>query len=61
MHYMTDNAGISYYKLGGTTIIDKDGTEIGQPTEEQQRGIDRLYDILKKAGKTGNVNHQMVW
>ena len=53
-YFLTDKNGFSRYDLGITRIVNQDGTTEGNPTEEQVRGIMRMYEILEKAGKTSS-------
>lgn len=51
-HYMTDKNGLARYDLGPTYIVSQDGTVEGIPNQQQQQGMQRMYQILQKAGKT---------
>ena len=51
-HYMTDKKGLARYDLGATNIVSQDGTVEGTADQQQQQGMQRMYQILKKAGKT---------
>lgn len=53
-HYMTDKKGLARYDLDATTFVTQDGTTEGTPDQQQQQGMQRMYQILKKAGKTTN-------
>ena len=44
--------GISHYKLEAIRFIELDGTIDGELTDKQKQGISRMFEILKKAGKT---------
>jgi hypothetical protein len=49
---MSDNKGLARYDLGATRILNADGNVIeGDITEQQEIGIQRMYQILQKAGK----------
>ena len=51
-HFMSDNKGLARYDLGATRILNADGNVIeGDITELQEIGIQRMYQILQKAGK----------
>ena len=42
--------------------MDFDGSIDGEPTEEQQQGIQRMYQILQKAGKTSsNITYDFLF
>ena len=53
-HFLTDKKGLARYDLGATHIVNQDGKVEGMPDEQQQQGMQRMYQILKKAGKTSN-------
>ena len=53
-HILTDKKGLARYDLGATHIVNQDGKVEGMPDEQQQQGMQRMYQILKKAGKTNN-------
>ena len=53
-HLLTDKKGLARYDLGSTHIVTQDGKVEGMPDEQQQQGMQRMYEILKKAGKTSN-------
>ncbi|MBO4822818.1 MAG: hypothetical protein J5548_15320 [Prevotella sp.] len=53
-HFFTDKNGLARYDLGATHIVNQDGKVEGMPNEQQQEGMQRMYQILKKAGKTSN-------
>jgi hypothetical protein len=43
---------LARYDLGGTRIVSADGEVIeGNPTDQQEQGMQRMYQILQKAGK----------
>ena len=51
-HFLSDNKGLARYDLGATRILNADGNVIeGDITEQQETGIQRMYQILQKAGK----------
>ena len=50
-HFMTDKNGLARYDLGATRLINLDGTIEGNPTNQQEQGIKRMYEILQQAGK----------
>ena len=50
-HFMTDKNGLARYDFAMTSIMTEDGKIENNPTEEQERGLQRMYDILQKAGK----------
>ena len=51
-HYLSDKNGLARYDLGGTRIVSADGEVIeGNPTDQQKQGMQRMYQILQKAGK----------
>ena len=53
-HFLTDKKGLARYDLGSTHIVNQDGKVEGMPDEQQQQGMQRMYQILKKAGKTSD-------
>ena len=53
-HFLTDKKGLARYDLGVTHIVNQYGKVEGMPDEQQQQGLQRMYQILKKAGKTSN-------
>ena len=53
-HFLTDKKGLARYDLGATHIVNQDGKVEGMPDEQQQQGMQRMYQILEKAGKTSN-------
>ena len=53
-HFLTDKKGLARYDLGVTHIVNQDGKVEGMPDEQQQQGMQRMYQILEKAGKTSN-------
>ena len=51
-HFLSDKNGLARYDLGTTHIVSADGEVIeGNPTDQQEQGIQRMYQILQKAGK----------
>ena len=51
-HLLSDKKGLARYDLDATRIVDADGQVIeGDVTAQQSRGIQNMYQILKKAGK----------
>ena len=42
------------YDFAMTSIMTEDGKIENNPTEEQERGLQRMYDILQKAGKVSS-------
>ena len=51
-HFLSDKNGLARYDLGATRIVSADGEVIeGNPTEQQEQGMQRMYQILQKAGK----------
>ena len=51
-HYLSDKNGLARYDLGVTRIVSADGEVIeGNPTDQQEQGMQRMYQILLKAGK----------
>ena len=60
--FLTDKNGLARYDLSVTRIMDFDGSIDGEPTEEQQQGIQRMYQILQKAGKTStNITYDFLF
>ena len=53
-HFMTDKNGLARYDFAMTSIMTEDGKIENHPTEEQERGLQRMYDILQKAGKVSS-------
>ena len=53
-HFISDKKGLARYDLGATHIVNQDGKVEGMPDEQQQQGIQRMYQILEKEGKTCN-------
>ena len=53
-HFMTDKNGLARYDLATTSIVTENGKIENHPTEEQERGLQRMYDILQKAGKVSS-------
>lgn len=51
-HFLSDKNGLARYDLGATRIVSADGEVIeGNPTDQQEQGMQRMYQILQKAGK----------
>ena len=51
-HFLSDKNGLARYDLGATRIVSADREVIeGNPTEQQEQGMQRMYQILQKAGK----------
>ena len=51
-HFLSDKNGLARYDLGATRIGSADREVIeGNPTEQQEQGMQRMYQILQKAGK----------
>lgn len=50
-HFLTDKNGLARYDLYATRMTQQDGTIEGDLTDEQEKGIKRLYQILQRAGK----------
>ena len=51
-HFLSDKNGLARYDLGLTHIVSADGEVIeGNPTDQQEQGMQRMYQILQKAGK----------
>lgn len=53
-HFLTDKNGLARYDLGKTIVVSEDGKVEGYPTEQQQEGMQYMYQILQKAGKTSS-------
>ncbi len=53
-YYYTDQAGLSCYQLDVVRIIHDDSSVEGNVTPQQQKGIDKMIEILKKAGKVSD-------
>lgn len=53
-HFMTDKNGLARYDFAMTSIMTENGEIENHPTEEQERGLQRMYDILQKAGKVSS-------
>lgn len=53
-HFMTDKNGLARYDFAMTSIMTENGEIESHPTEEQERGLQRMYDILQKAGKVSS-------
>ena len=53
-HFMTDKNGLARYDFAMTSIMTENGEIENNPTEEQERGLQRMYDILQKAGKVSS-------
>ena len=54
-HFLTDKNGLARYDLSVTNFIGQDGKIEGELTTQQEQGMQRMYQILQKAGKT--INH----
>ena len=55
-HYVSDESGLSRYML--IPFENHDGKREDKSDQKQQQGIQRMYQILKKVGKTsGNINY----
>ena len=50
----SDMSGMARYDLGKTAIVSQDGKEEGNPTSQQERGMQLMYQILQKAGKVSS-------
>ena len=51
-HFLSDKNGLARYDLGATRIVSADREVIeGNPTEQQEQGMQCMYQILQKAGK----------
>ena len=56
-HYVSDESGLSRYMLE-IPFENHDGKREDKSDQKQQQGIQRMYQILKKVGKTsGNINY----
>ncbi len=54
-HIYSDTSGMARYDLGASRIVNKDGKVLeGDPTWQQERGMQRMYQILQKAGKVSS-------
>ena len=53
-HFLTDKNGLARYDLSVTNFIGQDGKIEGEPSSQQEQGMQRMYQILQKAGKTSN-------
>ena len=53
-HFLTDKNGLARYDLSVTNFIGQDGKIEGELTTQQEQGMQRMYQILQKAGKTSN-------
>ena len=53
-HFLSDKNGLARYDLSATRLIDYDGSVDGEPSDQQRQGIQRMYQILQKAGKTSS-------
>ena len=54
-HFLTDKNGLARYDLQSLYV---DGTVEGNLTDEQEKGIKRMYQILQKAGKVrSNIDY----
>ena len=51
-HYFTDKNGMTIYKLDSTHIVSPNGKVEGHPTDQQEKGMQRMFQIMQKAGKT---------
>ena len=57
-HFITDKNGLARYDLGAVRIKSLDGMVEGELTDEQERGMKRLYQILERAGKVrSNIDY----
>ena len=57
-HFLTDKNGQARYDLGATRLQYEDGTIEGNLTDEQEKGIKRMYQILQRAGKVrSNIDY----
>ena len=57
-HYGSDKNGFSRYMLYEIPFVNHDGKTENKSDQQQQQGIQRMYQILEKAGKTsGNINY----
>ena len=53
-HVYSNTSGMARYDLGKTTIVSQDGKVEGNPTSQQERGMQLMYQILQKAGKVSS-------
>lgn len=53
-HIYSNTSGMARYDLGKTTIVSQDGKVEGNPTSQQERGMQLMYQILQKAGKVSS-------
>lgn len=53
-HYGSDKNGLSRYMLYEIPIVNHDGKMENKSDQQQQHGIQRMFQILEKAGKTSN-------
>lgn len=61
-HLLSDKNGLARYDLSATRIIDLDGSIDGEPTDQQREGMQRMYQILQKAGKTStNITYEFLF
>lgn len=51
-YFWSDKNGMARYDLNTNVFIYHDGKEEGNLTKKQQLGIQRMYQILERAGKT---------
>ena len=57
-HVYSNTSGMARYDLGKTTIVSQDGKVEGNPTSQQERGMQLMYQILQKAGKvSGHIDY----
>lgn len=57
-HYVSDKKGLSRYMLLDIPFINHDGKIEDKSDLRQQQGVQRMYQMLKKAGKTSsNINN----
>lgn len=57
-HFLTDKKGLARYDLYANRLISQDATIEGNPTDQQELGILRMYQILSMAGKTSkNIDY----
>ena len=42
-HFLTDKNGLARYDLGATRLVNENGTTEGNPTDEQEKGIKRIF------------------
>ncbi len=57
----TDMSGMARYDLGKTAIVSQDGKVVeGNPTSQQELGMQQMYQILQKAGKvSSNIDYDV--